>query len=79
VFYYHTVSWLVTIGPRTWMGGGWNWLRILSSCGFSVETSCSGSRDLRDRGWESLDWIHLAQDRTQWRDFVNEGMNLRVP
>jgi hypothetical protein len=24
-------------------------------------------------------WIQLAQDRVQWRTFVNTGMNLRVP
>jgi hypothetical protein len=35
--------------------------------------------DLRDIGWEDLDWIHLAQDRDQWRDVVNTVMNLRVP
>jgi hypothetical protein len=22
--------------------------------------------DLRDIGWEGVDWIHLAQDRDQW-------------
>jgi hypothetical protein len=26
-----------------------------------------------------MDWIHLAQDRDQWRDLVNTAMNLRVP
>jgi hypothetical protein len=23
--------------------------------------------DFRDIGWEGVDWIHLAQDRYQWR------------
>jgi hypothetical protein len=32
--------------------------------------------DLREIG---LDWIHLAQDRGQWRALVNTVMNLRVP
>jgi hypothetical protein len=34
---------------------------------------------LREIGWCSMDWIHLAQDRDQWRALVNMVMNLRVP
>jgi transposase len=34
---------------------------------------------LRDKGWEGVDWIDLAQDRVQWRALVNKVMNLRVP
>jgi hypothetical protein len=22
--------------------------------------------DLRERGWDCVDWIHMAQDRDQW-------------
>jgi hypothetical protein len=36
--------------------------------------------DLREIGWDGMDWIDLAQDsRDQWRALVNMVMNLRVP
>jgi hypothetical protein len=35
--------------------------------------------DLREMGWDDMDWIELAQDRDQWRALVNTVMNLRVP
>jgi hypothetical protein len=35
--------------------------------------------DLREVGWDGVDWIHLAQDRDQWGAFVNMVMNLRIP
>jgi hypothetical protein len=34
--------------------------------------------DLRQIGWGSVDWIHLAQDSDRWRAVVNAVMNLRV-
>jgi hypothetical protein len=34
--------------------------------------------DLREIGWDGMDWIHLAQDRDLWRALVNTVMNLRV-
>jgi hypothetical protein len=34
--------------------------------------------DLREIGWDGMDWIDLAQDRDQWRALVNTVMNLRV-
>jgi hypothetical protein len=34
--------------------------------------------DLREIGWEVLDWIYLAQDRDQWRALAKTIMNLRV-
>jgi hypothetical protein len=27
--------------------------------------------DLREIGWDGVDWIDLAQDRDQWRALVN--------
>jgi hypothetical protein len=35
--------------------------------------------DLREIGWDGVDWVDLAQDRDQWRPLVNTVMNLRVP
>jgi hypothetical protein len=35
--------------------------------------------DLREIGWDGVDWVYLAQDRGQWRALVNTAMNLRVP
>jgi hypothetical protein len=34
---------------------------------------------LREIGWEGVDWIHLAQNKDQWRPLVNTVLNLRVP
>jgi hypothetical protein len=35
--------------------------------------------DLRQIGWDGMDWIELAQDRDKWRALVNTVMNLAVP
>jgi hypothetical protein len=35
--------------------------------------------DLREREWECMDWMHLAQDRDQLQAVVNMIMYLRVP
>jgi hypothetical protein len=34
--------------------------------------------ELREIGIHGVNWIQLAQDRVQWRAFVNTVMNLRV-
>jgi hypothetical protein len=35
--------------------------------------------DLRQIGWDGVDWVDLAQDRDHWRALVNTVMNLRIP
>jgi hypothetical protein len=32
----------------------------------------------REREWDGVDWIHMAQDRNQWRALVNKVLNFRV-
>jgi hypothetical protein len=34
--------------------------------------------DLKETGWQSVDWIHLAQEKDQWRALVNKVINVRV-
>jgi hypothetical protein len=34
--------------------------------------------DIKEIGWEGVNWIDLAQDRDKWRDPTNKVMNLRV-
>jgi hypothetical protein len=34
--------------------------------------------DLREMGWEDVEWVQMDQDRGQWRAVVNAVMNLRV-
>jgi hypothetical protein len=35
--------------------------------------------DLREIGWDGVDWVDLAQYRGHCRALVNTVMNLRVP
>jgi hypothetical protein len=35
--------------------------------------------DLGEMGWDSIDWIDLAQDRDKWTALVNTVMKLLVP
>jgi hypothetical protein len=45
----------------------------LSVCGRIILNESKGIE------WDAVDWIHLAQDRDQWRALVNTSMNLRIP
>jgi hypothetical protein len=36
-------------------------------------------KDLRERRWKGVDWIHLAWDRDRWRAIVKMVMKLRAP
>jgi len=36
-------------------------------------------KDLRQIGWQVVDWIQLDQVRVQWRALVNTVMNLGFP
>jgi hypothetical protein len=35
--------------------------------------------NIKEIGYEDVDWIHLSQDGIQWWVFVNTVINLRVP
>jgi hypothetical protein len=35
--------------------------------------------ELREIGWDGVDWVDLAQDRDHSRVLVNTVMNIRVP
>jgi hypothetical protein len=35
--------------------------------------------NLRETGWEGVDWIHLAEDRNHWQAVMNTVMNPCVP
>jgi hypothetical protein len=35
--------------------------------------------DLKEIGWDGMDWIDVAQGRDQWRAIVDTGLNFRIP
>jgi hypothetical protein len=34
--------------------------------------------DLRETGWDGVDWFDMAQDRDHWGILVNTVLNLRI-
>jgi hypothetical protein len=46
-----------------------------------IKRSCEDNirMDLREKVWEYVDWIHLAQDSDLWRAHAYTVMNLSVP
>jgi len=52
---------------------GWKTWReeITQSEDLGVDEKIILDRILRETGCESVDWVHLAQDRDQWRAVVN--------
>jgi hypothetical protein len=59
------------------------WSENLKGRGHSEDLGVEGGDNsrmgLQEIGWEGVDWMHLAQDRGQWRAVVNTVMNLLVP
>ena len=35
--------------------------------------------DLKYVGWESVDWIDVAEDMDKWQALLNTGMKIWVP
>jgi hypothetical protein len=35
--------------------------------------------DLREMGWENVDWMNLAREREQWRSVLSTVIILLVP
>jgi hypothetical protein len=54
------------------------WLENLKGRGHSEDLGLDG-RIMLEIWWKVVNWIHLTQDRYQWRAFVNTVMYLRDP
>jgi hypothetical protein len=41
--------------------------------------SGNNKMDLREIGWDGVDWMDMAQDKDQWRVLANTVLKLPVP
>jgi hypothetical protein len=52
--------------------GALHWKRPLGTSRLRWEDNIG--MDLREIGWEGVDWMHLAQDKNQWWTLVSAVM-----
>jgi hypothetical protein len=53
-------------------------LRSLASSAKLIFSDVNSELDLREIGWDGVDWIVMAQDRDQWRALMNTVLNFRL-
>ena len=61
----HTILVCETEGKRIFKGGDLDWNDVKT--------------DIRDVGWQGMDWIYLAQRRSKLRADVSKVMKIRFP
>jgi hypothetical protein len=57
---------------------GWKTWRELTTWKTRHRWEDSIRMEVKEIGWEGVDWMHLAQDRDWWWAVVTAGMNLQV-
>jgi hypothetical protein len=76
---FHGLDLSATVTGSRYTSIGWRKLDSKELHSFYSSPSNNIKIDLRDIGWDDIDWTDLARDRDQWRALVNTVMNLRVP
>ena len=65
---------------RCIQGLGWGNLRVRDHFeDLGVDCSIILKKDLKEFGWDGMNWIDLAQDTNRWRALVSTVRNFRVP